>query len=240
MLLGATNFSLLFSTVWPDKRTHKNLFNAQIVRWFLSLVTMAILIVTANLYFSGYYSSFPKALRMAAFQVCSLSTTTGFATADTNLWPTGSIGILLLCSLICGCSGSTSGGIKMDRFVIFIKSLRGMADSLVGANNVNRTKIDGQTKTEENISSVLTFMGIYLLIIAIGTVFFAVSMDFKTSLSASIACMGSVGPGFGEVGSMGNYSGFFGFQKVVAMVIMLLGRVEIYPMLIAVRCIFRR
>ena len=128
----------------------------------------------------------------------------------------------------------------MDRFVIFIKSLKGMANSLVGANNVNCTKIDGQTKTEENISSVLTFMGIYLLIIAIGTVFFAVSMDFKTSLSASIACMGSVGPGFGEVGSMGNYSGFFGFQKVVAMVIMLLGRVEIYPMLIAVRCIFRR
>lgn len=240
MLLGATNFSLLFSTVWPDKRTHKNFFNSQVVRWFLSLVTMAILIVTANLYFSGYYSSFPKALRMAAFQVCSLSTTTGFATADTNLWPTGSIGILLLCSLICGCSGSTSGGIKMDRFVIFIKSLRGMANSLVGANNVNCTKIDGQTKTEENISSVLTFMGIYLLIIAIGTVFFAVSMDFKTSLSASIACMGSVGPGFGEVGSMGNYSEFLGFQKVVAIVIMLLGRVEIYPMLIAVRCIFRR
>ena len=240
MLLGATNFSLLFSTVWPDKRTHKNLFNTQVVRWFLSLVTIAILIVTANLYLSGYYSSFPKALRMAAFQVCSLSTTTGFATADTNLWPTGSMGILLLCSLICGCSGSTSGGIKMDRFVIFIKSLRGMANSLVGANNVNYTKIDGQTKTEENISSVLVFMGIYLIIIAIGTVFFAVSMDFKTSLSASIACMGSVGPGFGEVGSMGNYSHLLGFQKIVAMGIMLLGRVEIFPMLIAVRSIFRQ
>ena len=128
----------------------------------------------------------------------------------------------------------------MDRFVIFIKSLRGMANSLVGANNVNYTKIDGQTKTEENISSVLVFMGIYLIIIAIGTVFFAVSMDFKTSLSASIACMGSVGPGFGEVGSMGNYSHLLGFQKIVAMGIMLLGRVEIFPMLIAVRSIFRQ
>lgn len=240
MLMGATNFSLLFSTVWPDKRTHKNLFNAQIVRWFLALVTIAILVVTANLYFSGYYSTFPKALRMAAFQVCSLSTTTGFATADTNLWPSGSIGILILCSLVCGCSGSTSGGMKMDRFVMAVKSLKNTIRSLIWANNANQTKVDGQTKTEKNISSVLTFMGTYLLIIAIGTIIFATSMDFKTSLTASIACMGSVGPGFGDVGSMGNYAGFLGFQKVAAMLIMLLGRVEIFPMLIAFRCIFRR
>ena len=238
MLLGATNFSLLFSTIWPDKTTRKNLFNAQIVRWFLSLVAIAILAVTANLYFSGYYSTFPKALRMAAFQVCSLSTTTGFATADTNLWPSGSMGILILCSLVCGCSGSTSGGMKMDRFVMAVKSLKNTLRSLIWVNNANRTKIDGQIKSEMNISSALTFMGTYLFIIAIGTVVFALSMDFKTSLTASIACMGSVGPGFGEVGSMGNYAGFMGFQKVAAMLIMLLGRVEIFPMLVALRSIF--
>ena len=82
-------------------------------------------------------------------------------------------------------------------------------------------------------------MGIYMLIILIGSLFFALTMDFETSLTASIACMGSVGPGFGEVGSMGNYAGFLGFQKVVAMFIMLLGRVEIFPMLIAIRSIFK-
>jgi trk system potassium uptake protein TrkH len=240
MLMGATNFSLLFSTVWPDKRTHKNLFNTHVIRWFLALVAVAILVVTANLYFSGYCPSFTKALRLAAFQVCSLSTTTGFATADTNLWPSGCMGILILCSLVCGCSGSTSGGMKMDRFVIVIKSLKSLVNSLIVANNVNQTKLDGQLKTEGNVTSVLTFMGTYLLIIAIGTIIFAISMDFKTSLTASIACMGSVGPGFGEVGSMGNYAGMMGFQKVVAMFIMLLGRVEIYPMLIAIRCVFRR
>ena len=240
MLMGATNFSLMFSTVWPDKRTHKNLFNTQVIRWFLFLVAIAILAVTANLYYSGYCTSFPKALRLAAFQVCSLSTTTGFATADTNLWPTGSMGILILCSLICGCSGSTSGGMKMDRFVIVIKSLKGVVNSLIGVKNVNRTKLDGQLKTEENITSILAFMGTYMLIIAIGTIFFAFSMDFKTSLTASIACMGSVGPGFGDVGSLGNYAGFLGFQKIVAMIIMLLGRVEIFPMLIAIRSIFHR
>ena len=240
MLMGATNFSLMFSTIWPDKRTRKNLFNTQVIRWFLSLVAIAILVVTANLYFSGYCASFPKALRLAAFQVCSLSTTTGFATADTNLWPTGSMGILLLCSLVCGCSGSTSGGMKMDRFVIVVKSLKGMVSSLIGVKNVNRIKLDGQLKTEENVTSIVAFMGTYMLIIAIGTIVFAISMDFKTSLSASIACMGSVGPGFGDVGSMGNYAGLMGFQKVAAMLIMLLGRVEIFPMLIAIRSIFRR
>ena len=240
MLMGATNFSLMFSTVWPDKGNRKTLFNTQVVRWFLAFVTIAILAVTANLYFSGYCTSFPKALRLAAFQVCSLSTTTGFATADTNLWPTGSMAILLLCSLVCGCSGSTSGGMKMDRFVIVVKSLKGMVNSLIGVKHVNRIKLDGQVKTEENVTSILAFMGTYILIIAIGTILFAVSMNFKTSLTASIACIGSVGPGFGEVGSMGNYAGLLGFQKVAAMLIMLLGRVEIFPMLIAIRSIFRR
>ena len=216
------------------------IFNTQVVRWFLALVAIAILGVTANLYFSGYCATFPKALRLAAFQVCSLSTTTGFATADTNLWPTGSMGILILCSLVCGCSGSTSGGMKMDRFVIVVKSLKGLVNSLIGFKNVNRTKLDGQLKTEENITSILAFMGVYMLIIAIGTIIFAISMDFKTSITAAIACIGSVGPGFGEVGSMGNYAGFLGFQKVAAMIIMLLGRVEIFPMLIAIRSIFRR
>ncbi len=240
MLMGATNFSLMFSTVWPDKRTRKNLFNTQVVRWFLALVALAILSVTANLYFSGYCGTFSRALRLAAFQVCSLSTTTGFATADTNLWPTGCMGILILCSLVCGCSGSTSGGMKMDRFVIVVKSLKSMVNSLIGVKNVSRTKLDGQLKTEDNVTSIIAFMGMYVLIIAIGAIFFATSMDFKTSLTASIACMGSVGPGFGDVGSMGNYAGFLGFQKVVAMLIMLLGRVEIFPMLIALRSIFTR
>jgi len=240
MLMGATNFSLMFSTIWPDKSTRKNLFNSQVFRWFLVLVAVATLIVTANLYFSGYCHSFLKALRLAAFQVCSLSTTTGFATADTNLWPTGCIGILMLCSLFCGCSGSTSGGIKMDRLVIALKSIPGMIKTLIGYRNVNNIKVEEETKTEGMVASVLTFIAFYLCIILAGTMVFAISMDFKTSLSASIACMGSVGPGFGDVGSMNNYAGLMGFQKVFAMLIMLLGRVEIFPMLIAFKCIFQR
>ena len=162
MLLGATNFSLLFSTVWPDQRTRKNLFNTQVVRWFLGLTMLAIVLVTLGLYFEGDCPSFLKALRLAAFQVCSLSTTTGFATADTNVWPPLCKALLILCSIVCGCSGSTSGGIKMDRFVMAIKSLRSMVKSLIGFKNVNHTKLDGEVKTEEAITHVITFMGIYI------------------------------------------------------------------------------
>ncbi len=215
-------------------------FTTMFIIRFLTLVVIATLIVTASLYFSGFCPSFLKAFRLAAFQVCSLSTTTGFATADTNLWPKDCIAVLILCSLVCGCSGSTSGGMKMDRFVIVTKSLKGLTHSLIGTNNVSRIKLDDQLKTEQNVTSIIAFMGLYLLIIAFGTIIFAVSMDFKTSLSASIACMGSVGPGFGEVGSMNNYAGLLGFQKIVAMLIMLLGRVEIFPMLIAFKRLVRR
>lgn len=128
----------------------------------------------------------------------------------------------------------------MDRFVIIIKSLKSMVRSLMGVNTVNNVKVDGKKKTEEDLISILAFIGAYIIIIVLGTIAFSTSMDFQTSLSASIACIGSVGPGFGEVGSMGNYSHLLGFQKIVAMGIMLLGRVEIFPMLIAVRSIFRQ
>lgn len=86
----------------------------------------------------------------------------------------------------------------------------------------------------------MAFIGAYIIIIVLGTIAFSTSMDFQTSLSASIACIGSVGPGFGEVGSMGNYAGLLSFQKVIAMIIMVLGRVEIFPMLIAFQSLFRR
>lgn len=239
MLLGATNFSLLFSTVWPDKNRHKNIFNTQVIRWFLFLVAFATFIVAFNLWLKGTYNTFTQALREAAFQVCSLSTTTGFATADTNDWPSFSKGILLLSSLVCGCSGSTSGGIKMDRLVIALKSVKDVIRSLTDFHNVSNVKLDGELKTQSNATMVITYIVIYLFIVFVGTVVFATSMDFQTSLSASVACMGSVGPGFGAVGSMGNYSHLLTFQKITAMIIMLLGRLEIFPILIAVKSIVK-
>ena len=143
------------------------------------MVCLAIIIVTADLMFNGHYSSFGAALRDASFQVASISTTTGFATQDTTLWPPLSMSVLIICSLVCGCSGSTSGGIKIDRAILAA----------------------------------------------------------VTGVTSSIACIGNVGPGFGDVGSMSNYANFPTILKSTGMAEMLIGRLEIFPILYLMRSI---
>ena len=241
MLLAGINFSLIFSTFWPSGSNRKNLFNTKIVRVFLGAVMLGILCVTMDLLASNTYSSWKEALRVAVFQMCSITTTTGFATADTNLWPGLSMGILLIGSLVCGCSGSTSGGIKIDRVWIALKGSSEMFKTLTNPHKYDYVRMDGNIKTEEEVGSVISFIMLYMLIVAVGMVVYALGgMDFQTGLSASIACMGNVGPGFGVIGSMGNYAGLSSFLKVFSMVLMLLGRLEIYPIMIVIGSLFRR
>lgn len=241
MMLAAINFSLVFSTFWPSGSNRKNIFNTKIVRVFLGAVALGILCLSIQLKLSGTYPTIGKAVREAAFQMCSITTTTGFATTDTNLWPPLCKGILLIGALVCGCSGSTSGGIKIDRVWIALKGTTEMFKSLVNPNKYEYVRIDGHSKDENDVSAVTTFIILYLLITAIGTVVFAFGgMDFHTSLSASIACIGNVGPGFGEVGSMGNYAGLSPFLKLFSTGMMLFGRLEIYPFLIVFGNIVRK
>jgi trk system potassium uptake protein TrkH len=241
MLLASINFSLIFSTFWPSGPNRKNLFNTRIVRVFLGSVFIGILLITANLLLTKTYITFGGAFREAAFQMCSITTTTGFATTDTNLWPAFSILILILGSLVCGCSGSTSGGIKIDRVWFALKGTSEMFKSLAHPNKYDYVRMDGQTKTEEEVSSVISFIMMYLVFVGIGMVVYTLSgMDFLTGLSASIACLGNVGPGFGVIGSLGNYAGLSDFLKLFSTVWMLLGRLEIYPILIVFGSIVKR
>ena len=241
MLLASINFSLIFSTFWPSGPNRKNLFNTKIVRIFIGSVLVGILCLTVDLWVSKTYSSFAEAFRAASFQMCSITTTTGFATADTNLWPSLCKAVLIIASLICGCSGSTSGGIKIDRVWVAVRGTREMFRSLSDPYKYGYVRMDGNTKTDEEVTSVISFIMFYLLIVAVGMAVYTMGgMDFRTGLSASIACMGNVGPGFGVVGSMGNYAGLPCFLKVFSIVLMLLGRLEIYPFLIVAGCIVRK
>lgn len=241
MLLAGINFSLIFSTFWPSGCNRKNLFNTKIVRVFLGSVLLGILCLTLNLVITGTYSTFGEALRTASFQMCSITTTTGFATADTNLWPPFCMAVLMIGSMVCGCSGSTSGGIKIDRVWAALKGTSEMFKSLINPNKYGYVRLDGTTKSEEEVTSVISFIMLYLLIVVIGTLVYQFSgMDFKTGLSASIACMGNVGPGFGVIGSLGNYAGLSDFLKLFSVVLMLLGRLEIYPIIIVVGSLFKR
>ena len=235
MLMASINFSLIFSTIWPSGSNRKNLFNTKIVRVFLGSVLLGTVCIAIDLLVTKTYDSVGEAFRVAAFQMCSITTTTGFATTDTNLWPAFSIAILLVGSLVCGCSGSTSGGIKIDRVWFALKGTAEMLKSLSHPNKYDYVRVDGNTKTEEEMSSVISFIMMYMVFVGIGMVVYTLcGMDFLTGLSASIACLGNVGPGFGVIGSMGNYAGLSDFLKLFSTVLMLLGRLEFYPILIVI------
>lgn len=241
MLMASINFSLIFSTFWPSGPNRKNLFNTKIVRVFLGSVLLGILCITFNLLKTESYTTFGEAFRVASFQMCSITTTTGFATTDTNLWPAFSKGIIFIGSLCCGCSGSTSGGIKIDRVWFALIGTSEMIKTLTHPNKHDYVRMDGIAKTEEEVSSVISFIMLYLLIVVLGMVVYTLcGMDFQTGLSASIACVGNVGPGFGVIGSLGNYAGLSDFLKVFSTVLMLLGRLEIYPILIVIRILFTK
>jgi len=235
MMLASINFSLIFATFWPSVNNRKNLFNTKIVRVFIISVFIGVVMMTVDLVVTKTYDSVGEAFRAAAFQLSSLSTTTGFATTDTNLWPVFSMAILIVGSLVCGCSGSTAGGIKIDRVWFALKGTSEMLKTLIHPNKYDYLKLDGNTKRWDEVSSVISFIMLYILIVCIGMVVYTISgMDFQTGMSASIACMGNVGPGFGIVGSMGNYASLSGFLKIFSAILMLLGRLEIYPILIVI------
>ena len=140
--------------------------------------------------------------------------------------------ILLIGSLVCGCSGSTSGGIKIDRVWQALKGCSEMFRSLTDPSKYNYVRVEERSKSEAEIASVMSFIVFYLLITGLGAVVYLLGgLDFHTGFSASIACMGNVGPGFGDVGSMANYAELPAILKYTGLTEMLIGRLEIFPLL---------
>ena len=230
MLSAGINFGTLFLAFLKGRT--KLFWKSEIIKVFLSLVLSTIVIVTIDLMVNGHYPSFWAALRDASFQVASISTTTGFATQDTTLWPPLSMATLIICSLICGCSGSTSGGIKIDRAILAAKGIHRKVKRAVAPNTIFVVRVDGKVKTEEHVSDAYGYIFCYLLIMVFfAAVNIACGLDFTTGVTASIACIGNVGPGFGDVGSMSNYAAFPAFLKISSLLEMLIGRLEIFPIL---------
>ena len=236
MLAAGIHFGILFLALF--KARPRYFWKSETIKTFLALVGIAIVIVTADLMVNGHHSSLGTALRDAAFQVASISTTTGFATEDTTLWPPLSMSVLIICSLICGCSGSTSGGIKVDRAILAAKGIHRKIGLSVNPHRIQAIRIDGRACPEEQVSDAFCYIFCYLLIMVLfAAVNIALGLDFTTGVTASIACVGNVGPGFGEVGSMANYSALPAVLKVSSLVEMLTGRLEIFPVLYLIRSI---
>ena len=236
MIAAGINFGILFLAFLRGRP--RFIWKSETIKVFLSLLAVAIVLVTADLMGSGHYRYFGDALRDAAFQVASIATTTGFATQDTTLWPPLSMALLIICSLICGCSGSTSGGIKVDRAILAAKGIHRKVGLTVSPNTVQNIRIDGRVRPDSQVGDAYGYIFCYLLVVVVfAAVNIAAGVDFTTGVTASIACIGNVGPGFGDVGSMANYAAFPVILKYTSMLEMLIGRLEIFPVLYLLRSI---
>ncbi|MFR9527982.1 MAG: TrkH family potassium uptake protein [Rikenellaceae bacterium] len=229
MLAAGTHFGLIYATI-TGKRN--NIFRSEVMKVYIGVVVLCSLLIACNLYFDGHYSSPSVALRRGVFQFVSLFTTTGYATADSAVWPPFTITILVFGSIICACSGSTTGGIKTNRMVIAAKMFYNSMRQQQHPNAVLRVKIDGVIQDNEALHTVAIFIILYLTLILFGALFSTLcGVDVLTSFSISIACIGNVGPGFGEVGSLDNYAALPTILKSVLTFLMLLGRLEIFGLI---------
>ena len=226
MTLSAIHFGILYATITGRKN---NIFRSEVVRTFIGMMLIIALMIAVSLVAADIYPDFGTAMRHAAFQVVSISTTSGFATADTNTWTPLAIMLLIFCSVICGCAGSTSGGMKVDRLLIASKVIRNRMKIQLHPNAVIRTKVDGIVQEESTQSLVMTFIVAYIMLVILGTVVYTLfGCDLITGVTASISCISNVGPGFGEIGSMDNFSELSVVLKLNSTLLMLIGRLEIF------------
>ena len=226
MLISSLHFGLIYATFL---RKGNNVFRSEVVKTYFLIIFVATLLVATSIFGANVYTSIWEALRHSFFQVVSLITTTGFATADTNLWTPFAIVVLIFVSIVCACAGSTSGGMKVDRLLIFCKILWARIRRQQHPNAVIRIRVDGVVQDSDMLNSVVVFMVTYF-----GLIFFATftntlfGQDLMTAFSSAVACVGNVGPGFGDVGSMGNFANIPAILKVQNSVLMLMGRLEIF------------
>ena len=228
MVLSGCNFSLLLLSIsWKSFAILKN----QEFRNFL-LYILFIGIGIGLVLLLACHMSFGAAFRESFFSVVSIFTTTGFFVSDFTKWPVFLGVILFLLMFIGGCSGSTSGGVKMFRHLIFVKNSMLELKRIIHPNAVMPVKINGKAISSGGIYKNITFIFIYFLVFLVGVVILlSTGIDFETSLGASIATLGNVGTGLGSVGPGGSYVAFPLATKWILMLLMLLGRVELFSMI---------
>ena len=226
MTLSAIHFGILYASMTGRRN---NIFRSEVVRTFIGMMALVALVISFSLLAEGTYDTWGESIRHSAFQVVSVTTTSGFATADTNTWTPLAIMLLIFVSVVCGCAGSTSGGMKVDRMLIAAKVIRNRMKVQLHPNAVMRIKVDSAVQDEGVLSLVMTFIVAYIMVTLLGTIVYTMfGLDVITSLTASIACLSNVGPGFGEVGSMSNFADLPALLKFNSTVLMLVGRLEIF------------
>jgi len=229
MFLAGGNFALYYYLL---KGKPKVLFKDSEFRFYSFVVIAAIILVTFNLW-GGTYESIWSSFRYAAFQVVSINTTTGFTTQNFDLWPPLSRGILLLLMFIGGCAGSTAGAMKNIRILILLKKAYQELLRLARPRAVIPVRLGGRPVEERVIAGITGFFILYILLFLISSlILMKLGVDMVSSVAATAATIGNVGPGLGLVGASQNYAFLPPVAKVILSLNMLLGRLEIYTVLV--------
>ncbi|MDE7293797.1 MAG: TrkH family potassium uptake protein [Oscillospiraceae bacterium] len=227
MLLFSINFTSYYLII---TKKFKDAFNRE-VRTFLIIVAASIGIITYNV--RGMFGTIPEALRHVSFSVASIISTTGFSTADFDLWPELSRTILVLLMFIGACAGSTGGGIKVSRVIILFKSLSKELQMMIHPKQIKKITMDSKTVEHETVRAVNSFIVCYILIFVLSIVAISIdNHDLITNFTAVAAAVNNIGPGLAMVGPTQNFAFFSPISKAVLIFDMLAGRLELFPMLL--------
>lgn len=228
MLIFSINFNLFYMLLM--KQFADVLRNVEI-KVFFAIYFISTLLITRNI--MPMYHSFGRALRYAGFTVASLSSSTGFGTADYTQWPAFSQTILILLMFCGACAGSTGGGLKVARVMILFKSGLSEIRRQLNPRRISTVKLEGQVVEDEQIRTQGAFFILYMIILLISTLLLSLDQyGFDVAFSAALTALNNMGPGLGAIGPYGNFGDFTAFSKLVIIFDMLVGRLEIFPVLI--------
>ena len=228
MFLFGINFSCYYLILLGQ---FKSVFRDEELRLYFGIVAASILLIVLNL--RGVYGTLEETIRHAAFQVSSIITTTGYATTDFDLWPSFSKAVLLGLMIIGACAGSTGGGIKVARVLLIFKSLRRNIRQVLHPKKVQIVRSNGSVVDEKILDNTNAYLAAYVIIIIISVLLISLDgFSTTTNITAVLACFNNIGPGLEAVGPTCNFSGFSVLSKLVLILDMLAGRLEIFPMLV--------
>lgn len=230
MLLFGVSFSLYYALLY--KRKLKETFRDEEFLLYYGVVIVSTVLIAFNIWHTEF-SSLSESFRYSAFQVGSIITTTGYATADFAKWPSFSQNILVMLMFIGACAGSTGGGIKCIRILLLFKVVKREIDRMIHPNAVQSIKVNGHVVEEKKLQSIMAYFFIYMVILFIAVIIVSLdNFDLVTSATAVFTAINNVGPGLGIVGPAGNFAGFSNISKIVLSLCMIIGRLEIYPILL--------
>ena len=238
MAVSALHFGLLYAVF--SMRSFKPLDNPVVKYYFSSIVVMSVIIMF-SLKLQGGYESWGRAMLDSSFTVVSYMSTAGFAICDNSQWPWLAGVVLLMAAFQCGCSGSTTGGIKVDRVLISYKAIVNEIKRRLHPLSVTQVRMSGHHLADSTVSSVMMYIVLYFMVIFFSIIGVLIcGAEVPAAVSGVIASVGSVGPGLSDIGCLDNYSAQPAMAKFIYAFDMFLGRVEIYPVLIVLSLLFKR